>query len=348
VRLRELDLPAQPGDEEQEQAMSSRLLTQQGAHTVLEAAVAAPSMHNTQPWRFRVTDDEAAAVEVHADAARSLPVGDPLGRALHVSCGAALLNLRVAAEHIGYGPRTVLLPDGDDASHLATVHLMPVSRGRGRLGALYGAVAQRRTNRGPFDGRAVPAGVAEEMARAAAEEGAQLRFLSGSEYERVVRLVHAADRLWSEDPRLVAERGAWVGGNRTGDGIPTGSLGPLPDDSHAVTRDLGAGAPDVAPASRGRARFETAPTLAVLETADDSPRTWLRAGMALEHALLVATTRGVSASFLNAPVERPADRWLVRDPSGPWAHAQMVLRLGYGAPPPATPRRRPVIDSVGP
>jgi hypothetical protein len=330
--------------------MIAHALSDAGLTTLLEAAVAAPSLHNTQPWRFRRgSDGPVDVVEVHADTSRTLTTADPLARSLHTSCGAAVLNLRVAAEHIGYEPRTLLLPSDGTPSHLATVYLLPRAHGLAELQALYAAIPQRRTNRGPYDGRPVPQGLAEELSRAAAAEGVSLRFVNGQEYARLAALVHSADRQFGADARLVAERAAWVGGNRTDDGIPTPALGPVATNADALTRDLGAGAASVSPAERGHTRFEAAPTLAVLETPEDSPMSWLRAGMGLERALLVAAAHGVSASFLNAPVDLGSERWLVRDPSGPWSSAQMVLRLGYGAPAPATPRRpvQGVVDVSG-
>ncbi|MZE77235.1 hypothetical protein GTY57_09470, partial [Streptomyces sp. SID5475] len=63
---------------------------------LISASVAAPSMYNTQPWRYRL-DTDTATVEIRAAAERALRHADPVGRALHVSVGAALFNLRVAA-----------------------------------------------------------------------------------------------------------------------------------------------------------------------------------------------------------------------------------------------------------
>ena len=50
-------------------------------------------------------------------------------------------------------------------------------------------------------------------------------------------------------------------------------------------------------------RFERRPQLMVLSTDCDRPLDWLRAGQALQHALLTATHNGVSASFLTQPLE---------------------------------------------
>ena len=59
--------------------------------TLLEAATTAPSVHNSQPWRFAVG---ARRIEVYADPARHLQISDGSGRSLLISCGAALFSLR--------------------------------------------------------------------------------------------------------------------------------------------------------------------------------------------------------------------------------------------------------------
>ena len=68
-------------------------------------AVRAPSLHNTQPWRFRLRD---GAIEVLVDPARRLPATDPSGWGARIACGAALFNLRLALAVAGT-PATVRL-----------------------------------------------------------------------------------------------------------------------------------------------------------------------------------------------------------------------------------------------
>jgi FtsP/CotA-like multicopper oxidase with cupredoxin domain len=74
---------------------------------LLGYAVLAPSRHNTQPWMFEIEGDE---VRVYVDAARALPAADPDGRQLLMACGAALVNLRVAAHHFGHATSAEILP----------------------------------------------------------------------------------------------------------------------------------------------------------------------------------------------------------------------------------------------
>src|SRR6266516_3526053 len=79
------------------------------ARRIVEAAGAAPSIHNTQPWRFRVGGGDL--LEVHGDPERMLWVADAHGRALHLSCGAALFNVRLAIRAAGAKPLVWPLPD---------------------------------------------------------------------------------------------------------------------------------------------------------------------------------------------------------------------------------------------
>jgi hypothetical protein len=83
------------------------------------------------------------------------------------------------------------------------------------------------------------------------------------------------------------------------------------------------------------------PVLAVIATPDDTVASHLDAGRVLSVTLLEPTLLGLSASFLNQPLEIPEFREQVRRllPAG---HVpQLVLRMGYYDGPPlrATPRR---------
>jgi len=123
---------------------------------ILEIATAAPSVLNTQPWRFNVSDDE---IDLLADQSRALPVADPNGRQLTLSCGAALFNLRLAVRSLGREPVVLLLPRAADPSLLATVRFAgPVGSDPG-LDSLLPHVPKRRTNRGPFTDELVPPAV---------------------------------------------------------------------------------------------------------------------------------------------------------------------------------------------
>jgi nitroreductase len=305
-------------------------LTDEDVATLIGAARLAPSLHNSQPWSFGVGKEH---IEVYADASRQLRNADPGGRSLLISCGAALFNLRVAAEHLGFRPRVRLLPDAADPTLVAVVETGHRRSQRGPLAIYHCEIPRRHTNRRPFRNRTIPGSVLATLGEAARAEDLLLRIYDDPiEVARVVRLLHDADLSERGDAAAMAERRAWIGGTERADGIPEQSLGPRPAEAGTPFRDLGH-------ATREYASFEATPTVGILSTTHDRPIDWVRSGQALERLLLAATAAGLSASFMNQPLEQPDLRWLVRSPVTGVGHSQMILRVGYGDEVPPTPRR---------
>lgn len=308
--------------------------------SLVRAATAAPSLHNAQPWRFRFLSD-SGTLHLWAALDRVVPHADPHGRALHLSCGAALLNLRCAAAHEGLASHVTLLPDHYDPRLLAAVRLRSGEAADHGLAALYPVIPRRRTSRRPFSPEQVPDAVRQELRHAAEQEGAGLHYPSEWHMRTVLDLVQDAEGRDLTDRWRVEELTRWT---RTGaeaagatDGIPEYAFGPRRSDGRAPVRDF-AGR-DPVTQRRSAVAFEEHPQLALLGTGEDRPADWLRAGQALERVLLTATGHGVSVSLTSQALEWSELRWPVRDPRSAMGYVQMVLRLGYGPPVPATPRR---------
>jgi hypothetical protein len=309
---------------------------------LLRAAVAAPSMHNTQPWRFRLHEN---TIEVFRDRARELPAEDPDGRMLHLSLGAACFNLRVAAAHLGLRAAVRHVVDPDRPDLVAEVELSPDGPQAEDIGELYESIPLRRTNRNPYLDTRLPDDVRARLGAVAVTEGTVLEWISDPVRLHWLRMTIAdADTEDGWDATRTAERRRWVGGDRDGEGVPASALGPRPHSRIAPVRDLAATPDD---ARRPGADFERSPQLAVLSTRRDGPAEWLRAGQSLERVLLEATKYGVASSLLNQAIEHRRLRWLVRDPLGSWPRPQGIIRFGYGAPVPPTPRR-PIADVLLP
>jgi nitroreductase len=307
---------------------------------VLRTATLAPSMHNTQPWRFAVKRP-SQEIELYADPARTLRYSDPHGRAVHIACGAALFNLRLAVMMAGREPAVRLLPDPGQPLLLATVRLAGPYRPGETDRELHAAIAARHTNRRPFSSRPVPPGILADLVAAARLEGAVLHLPGQEETQRLLHLVAEVERDQLADPGYRAELAQWAGGERDREGIPSSAIGPRDPSGRTPVRDFRAGPVDYA-------WFEDNPQLAVLSTGTGARADWLRAGQALQRVLLTATARGIAVSPLTLPLET-SDAWLVRDPSAPAEMPQMILRLGYGLPVPASPRRpvSEVLDEPG-
>ena len=335
----------------------SVMLSRSELDSVIHSATMAPSVLNIQPWRFVARTD--GAIELHRDVGRTLPVVDPRHRALTVSCGAALFNLRLAVAFAGRVPELQLLPEGSDVSLLATVRAVVPRAPSSTDLRLFGVISTRRTSRQPYVDHPLEPEMIKQLGEVAALEGASWRVLDPDEALRAAELVHSADAAQQSDPAVRAEVARWT--NRpTGavDGVPAAALGPSPRDPSSLVRDFALGAPVH---GRGSADFELDPTLAVLLTTGDAEVDWLRAGQALERVWLEATAAGLAISLLTQPLEVPHLRWLGRSlapmgarPVGPesasavWsgspAWPQVLLRIGHAFHETAPTPRRPVSD----
>ena len=292
-------------------------------------AVRAPSMHNTQPWRFRLT---GPAIEVLLDPSRRLPVGDPTGRAARVACGAALFNMRLALAVEGTPARVELWPAPDLVARLTPAGPRPPTPVERRLHA---AIPRRHSNRYPFADVPVPASARRGLVGAAQDEGGWL-FLAESvaEAEAVADLVRDADRILRADPAYLTELGTWTGvGTTAGEGVPHEAGGPEPDQHELLARRDFGGGPTTRP-------FERDPLLAVLGAAGDHPADETVAGMALQRVLLTATDLGLAASIFTQPVDEPTSRKRLRALCGRGYPPYAVLRIGYGHVPHHSGRRQ--------
>ncbi|MDX3524889.1 nitroreductase family protein [Streptomyces sp. ID05-39B] len=316
--------------------MSTTALDVSVLERLIAAATAAPSIHNTQPWKFHYVP-ETGTVEIRAATDRGLRHLDPTGRALHVSVGCAVLNLRVAVARHGHAPVTRLLPRPDRPDLLATVRLGRAARASSVPG-LYDALWRRHSSRFPFSDRPLPGHLRASLTEAAHAEGAFLRFPEPQETSQVLLTTREAERRNTADADRAAESRHWVQAAEPSTvGMRASVLGLQDFLDRMPMRDFRAHRHPAVLAARP---YERRPQIALLSTAHDRRADWLRAGQALEHVLLLATAHGTRASLLHQALEWPDLRAhlgsLTDERCG---HPQMVIRLGYGPDGPASPRR---------
>ncbi|MFE9106870.1 hypothetical protein ACFYYL_41870 [Actinomadura geliboluensis] len=141
------------------------------AERLVVAATMGPTIHDVHAWRFKVVP---GAIELHADQDRFRPMHDPAGRGLHLSSGAALVNLRLAAAQLGYAAVVRLLPDPGRPSVLASVRLAGHHRVSRAERLLYAATLKPFPGNRPASGLRPPLPLVHELGEAARLEGAGL------------------------------------------------------------------------------------------------------------------------------------------------------------------------------
>ncbi|WP_329110330.1 nitroreductase family protein [Micromonospora sp. NBC_01699] len=310
------------------------------AAVLARAAVAAgyaPSVHNTQPWRWSAHPDR---LELHAERDRQLSAADPQGRLLMISCGAALDHALVALRAQGWAAEADTGSDPDRPDLLATVtasNRTPVTPGAKRL---FEALATRRTDRRPVSEQPVGAPALATIQRAVTGR-ARLQPLTREQVLELAAAADAASTVESADPAIRAELAYWTGRSaRGGVGLTAGVLPGRAPRTTVPDRDFGRAGTLVVGSGHDRAA-----TYLLLYGDDDEPASWLRAGEALSAAWLTAETLGVSVLPLSVTIEVAGTRQLLRRLLSGLGHPYLVLRLGIADPdqpgPPHTPRISP-------
>jgi hypothetical protein len=309
---------------------------------LIELAARAPSVHNTQPWRFTVAGQ---AIELYTDASRQL-MEDLASREMIISCGAALFGLRLAVRSLGYQPEVDMFPEPSQRHLLARVRagrpapMTPDER------EMLQAVPHRHTHRGAFEPGPLPGGLLDQLRDDAEAEGATLAVIDeGPAYQRLTAILAAWSRwrdLYPTSPaeiRTRAETLRWTRevGSQARDGVPAhafpaaagGEAGRLPQRDFDVDRGWGF------PPSGG----PPAAVTAVLVARGEDEESWLRAGQALQRILLRAASRWVFARLQTQPLQSASVRAQIRASLTPSGSPQMLLELGVARTSHPTARR---------
>lgn len=311
---------------------------------VTEFAALAPSVHNTQPWRFVATP---GTLQVHLDPDRRLGYLDPAGRQATISCGTAVEFARLAIRSLGINCAVQILPVLHHPTLLATLTLgarRPTTTAEQRL---IDAVPRRYTDRGDYSAEPVPASVLDEIRDAATAYGCWLRVLDRpGDRVTAITLLSDAEAAETQDEAYQAELAEWRRPNSARDGIPVQAYTTDGDQSWTTDvplRDFSGQEShphpdaDVPPVVERNA-------LVLLGAAGDDRATWLRAGRALADMLLVITAAGLVSQPLGPALDIPATRFRLRQDLGLVGHPHLMLRVGYGHGRPSTGRRE--VDDV--
>ncbi|HKD98762.1 MAG TPA: nitroreductase [Micromonosporaceae bacterium] len=299
------------------------------------AATQAPSVHNTQPWRWLIRGGRA---ELRAERRRQLTESDPDGRMLVTSCGTALHYACVALAADGYVVDIERVPDPADPDLLARIGIagrVPVTPEAMRH---FQTLEIRRTDRRPLADLPLPRGAVERLRSVAAAFGIGLDVLDRDQVVELAAATGRAQRDQVADAAGLAELDAWSGRHRwPGAGVPDDNIPDHPSPTTVPARDFGH-----LGTLTGADTHDAAARYAILHGIGDDPGTWLRGGEALSAVWLEAIGYALSVVPLSAAVEAPGTRQELRRILSGVGYPCIAMRVGTAdpeqPPPPRTPR----------
>lgn len=300
-------------------------------------ACRAPSLHNSQPWRWIALGH---VVQLFLDADRAPRSTDTSGREAVIGCGAVLDHFRVAMAADGWATNVDRFPNPNNLDHLASVDFSPMAFVTDGHRDRAHAILQRRTDRLPLAAPTYWEPFVEQVRNNVDGPEVFVDVVSGDQH---AELAHASQLAESErlyDSSYHSEIIGWTSAFSTTEGIPPSAL---LSDSENDRVDVGRHFPTTPHPERRPDLTADRANVLVLSTPDDTRRSAFRCGEALSAVLLDATLAGLATCTLTHITEVPASRQIVATLIARNAAPQVVIRVG-DAPgtdgrAPTTPRR---------
>jgi hypothetical protein len=307
-------------------------------------AIKAPSGHNTQPWKFKISN---TSIRISPDYTRRLEVVDPDDHALFISLGCALENLLIAASHSGYSS-TVSYHLHNTAEEYIQVDLRPEATANQT--DLFEAIALRQSTRAPYNHAAIPAAHVEKLQEAASRENVICRIIEDKqEIDAITQLVKEANIRQLKNDRFRKEMETWIRfnektANNSKDGLRSAVMGSPSVPTWFGKLFFNYLVSPTKEADKAAASIVSSSALVVFITEDNSKEGWVKLGQSFERFALQATALGIKHAHLNMPCEEVPVRHKLKQLLGyTTAEPLLLIRLGYSDPMPMS-FRRPLED----
>lgn len=312
---------------------------------LVRMATLAANGHNTQPWRFRLTERQ---VSILPDLSRRTEVVDPDDHHLYVSLGCAAENMAIAAGAHGRPAEIAIKPGSEPQIDIAFGNGPPAQE------SLYKAIPLRQSTRSVYDGQSISAEDIDLLTAASQEDGVSvLLFTEPTERETIAEFVVAGNSAQMDDPAFIEELRDWLRFNpdnavEMGDGLFSACSGNPVMPEWIGSRLFNAFFTKEAENTKYRDHIRSSAGVAVFIGDHDDPTHWIKVGRSFERFALQATALGIRNAHINQPIEVPQIRpefavWL----GIPNTRPDLVVRFGRA---PALPMslRRPVGDVILP
>lgn len=297
------------------------------AKFLLQYAILAPSKYNIQPWRFSISEQD---IKIWLDPSCWLTVSDPTQRELHISIGAALENLLIAAEHFGHRHEVNYFPETDRPDLIASVKLLPNGSPSPfrKAEKLFYAIISRHTSRSVYEALAIPNVDLSQIKNCCVEEEVELCLTDDFELKKKMDdMLVRADALQFINPAFREELKYWM---------KEGAF-----DASWLIAKLGRLAAAYLNRDRGQPKADSnvlkqAPFLGILCSMTDNRKAQVKTGQAFERIFLTAASLGVQIQPMTQVIEVPELREELKsliqfEYQFESCFPQHIFRLGYGS-----------------
>lgn len=304
---------------------------------IIRYASKAPSGHNTQPWKFQISND---IITVIPDFEVSLPIVDSDNRELFISLGCAVENLCIAANHFGFEVN-ILKQNlaGIIVKLTKTLHIVEDN--------LFYQIEKRQTNRSIYTGSKIPDGNLEQFQILRKENNIQFYFteIGTPLADTITEYIMKGNEIQMSDFAFKEELLTWMRFNKkqvevTQSGLSYQVFGNPPLlkvlAKPIVNRFL---KPEIQNKS-DKKKIDSSSHLVVCTTRYNTIEEWVGLGRMLQRLLLKATEQGIVCAFLNQPCEVAELAKTLREilPVN-MEYPTLILRIGYAKPLPYSPRK---------
>ncbi len=296
----------------------------------IKAAVLAPSSHNSQPWLFRVIDDNTISVSLAPE--RRLTASDKNDRQAIISIGCAIANIEILADYHGFE----CVVENGRGGVLATLRFSKRrEEHQGEIEHLANFITKRVTNRSPHEDRVLDQRALQSI-RALASNSLRIDIVTDhSSIQKLGAIAINAGIAALDDTEFRRELSSYLKSNSTrssvgmpgfGFGFPT----PLALLAPTFIRFFNMERPAQ---KQNIALFEKTAGVLVISTANDTEVDWLSVGRVYERIALLATQTGMVTAPWAATIQIGEHYREIQKILNMTERPQFFARLGFPTKP---------------
>ena len=298
----------------------------------------APSGHNTQPWKFHITD---STITVLPNLDVALPVVDRNNRELFISLGCAIENLCIAASYFGYTNHII-------ECSIEAIILELTKNALTIEDSLFHQIEKRQTNRNIYNGNKISDGILQQLQSIPKENGIQFYFteINTPFANTITQYIMKGNEIQMADIAFKNELLSWMRFNKKQVEATHNGLSYLVFGNPPLPRILARPIVSLflkpnAQNKSDRKKIDSSSHFVVCATQRDTIEEWINLGRTLQRFLLKVTEIGISYAFLNQPCEVAALAFDLREklPVNK-EHPTLIMRIGYAKQIPYSPRKK--------